>query len=68
MASLDLTGAQAALLHEYLERVLSDLSVEIAGTDRRDYREEIKAEREVLLAIQKKIALLIAPERPPAMH
>ncbi len=48
MPRIDLSNDHAAILKEYLERVLSDLSVEIAGTDRRDYREEIKAERVLL--------------------
>ena len=36
------------MLSEYLRNTISDLSVEIAGTDRHDYREEIKAERRLL--------------------
>lgn len=48
MPALQLTKDHVAVLSEYLRRTLSDLSVEIAGTDRQDYREEIKAERRLL--------------------
>jgi len=41
-------------------RVLSDLSVEIAGTDRKDYRDEIKAERALLQEIQEQLNGLVA--------
>ena len=48
MPLLDLNPIQAAVLKEYLERALSELSVEIAGTDRQSYLDEIKAERKEL--------------------
>lgn len=51
MSSLELNHEQQGILKEYLQRVLSDLSVEIAGTDRQQYREEIKAERRLLQEI-----------------
>lgn len=55
MAALNLNDNQTTILREYLERVLSDLSVEIAGTDRYDYREEIKAERALLQEVLLKL-------------
>jgi hypothetical protein len=51
MVSLELNTDDAALLKEYLERELSDLSYEIANTDRKDYRDQIKAQRDRLRAI-----------------
>lgn len=51
MPAIELNDEQTELLREYLRRLLSDLSVEIAGTDRKAYREEIKAERNVLREI-----------------
>jgi hypothetical protein len=58
MASLDLTAKETELLTGYMERVLSDLSVEISGTDKKDYREEIKAERAVLQSVFEKLKAL----------
>lgn len=55
MYSLDLNREQAAILRRYLKSALSDLSVEIAGTDRYEYREEIKAERELLEQVMAKL-------------
>ncbi len=65
MPSLELSNDQAALLKEYLERDLSDLSVEIAGTDKRAYREQIKAERQMLRAVFEQLAALV-PSEPSA--
>ncbi len=55
MSSLELNHEQQDILKEYLERVLSDLSVEIAGTDRKQYRDEIKAERRLLQEIMEQL-------------
>jgi acetolactate synthase small subunit len=49
--TLSLTHQQAHILRQTLESVLSDLSVEIADTDRKEYRDEIKAERDKLRQI-----------------
>jgi len=48
VVNLCLTAEQARLLRQTLESVLSDMSVEIASTDRKEYRDEIKDEREAL--------------------
>jgi hypothetical protein len=65
MPSLHLTSEELAILDEYLQRVLSDLSVEIAGTDRKTYREEIKAERRLLQHIADQLTeLKDAPSYP----
>jgi hypothetical protein len=51
MIQLQLTAEDARLLEETLKHVLSDLSVEIAGTDKKAYRDEIKDHRAALQAI-----------------
>jgi len=43
--NLELSEPQRAALQEVLESYLSDLSVEIADTDRKEYRDEIKDRR-----------------------
>lgn len=48
MFNLELDAVEAKALHELLKQHLSDMSVEIAGTDRKAYRDEIKGEREIL--------------------
>lgn len=58
MPRLDLSHTHAAILCEYLKRELSDLSVEIAGTDRKNYRDEIKAERRLLRDVLEKLERL----------
>ena len=55
MITLELTSAEAAALRETLRHDLSDMSVEIAGTDRKAYRDEIKLERELLQGIVERL-------------
>jgi hypothetical protein len=55
MTTIVLTDHQAATLLEYLQSALGELSVEIAGTDRKSYRDEIKAERSVLSEVLHKL-------------
>lgn len=45
---ISLTNADAGMLREMLEDYLSDLRMEVAGTDSRDWREALKR-REALL-------------------
>lgn len=45
---LDLNDAEATILSETLEAVLSDLRMEIADTDSMDYRTMLKGRKEVL--------------------
>lgn len=52
MKDISLTDEQAAALHDLLERVLSDLSFEIASTDLKSFRDGIKDQRDQLKAIQ----------------
>ena len=58
MPSLELSNDELEILEEYLKRVLSDLSVEIADTDRQSYREEIKAERRLLQQVVEQLTYL----------
>lgn len=46
--NLDLSQAEATILSETLEAVLSDLRMEIADTDSMDYRTMLKGRKEVL--------------------
>jgi hypothetical protein len=55
MTTLELTRAQARVLRTTMKTILSDLSVEIAGTDKKSYREEIKAERAILQEIMSRL-------------
>lgn len=55
MIHLDLDATERSTLMETLESYLSDLSYEIADTDSFDYREELKAKRDVLNKILKAV-------------
>jgi hypothetical protein len=48
MPRIELTPEDAATLHEVLESYLSDLRMEIAGTDSMDFRELLKAKERFL--------------------
>ena len=48
MIHLDLDATERSILMETLESYLSDMSYEIADTDRLEFREELKAKRDVL--------------------
>ena len=48
MAKLILTGKEEMMLKEILESFLSDLRMEVADTDSKKYREDLK-EQEVFL-------------------
>jgi hypothetical protein len=51
MKEIALNENEIAALITVLESTLSDLSYEIADTDRKKYRDEIKAQRDVLAKI-----------------
>lgn len=51
MPQLDLTDDQATCLREVLEGYLSDLSAEIAQTDRKDFRDGLKETKRTLETI-----------------
>ncbi len=48
MIQLDLSDSERRTLLEMLESVLSDLRMEIADTDRKDFRDMLKARKAVL--------------------
>lgn len=48
MLNLDLSPPEQAVLRDVLQTALSDLSTEISGTDAKDFRDDLKARREVL--------------------
>ena len=48
MIQVDLDTTERTILMETLESYLSDMSVEIADTDRLEFREQLKARRDVL--------------------
>lgn len=56
MPSLELSDDQSVVLRDQLERVVTELTEEIAATDGREYREKIKTRRRVLQEILQKLA------------
>lgn len=60
MIHLQLNENERAILVELLENCISDLRVEITGTDSLDYKEMLKQKKEVLMKLQQ--ALLIEKE------
>ena len=53
---LELSDHEAQILHETLRSVLSDLSVQIADTDRKAFRDGLKLRRDLLRAIFERLA------------
>lgn len=48
MHRLDLTSEEAYVLRDTLQSYLSDLRMEIADTDRRDFRDQLKHRKGIL--------------------
>jgi hypothetical protein len=48
MVKIELTSEEAEVLVEVLTTCISNLRMEIADTDRKDFREEIKERKELL--------------------
>lgn len=61
MVELDLTEEERQILHDVLQSYLSDLRMEIADTDRMDFRDMLKDRKAV---VQKAMDSLGAPVRP----
>jgi hypothetical protein len=59
MVKLELAGEQAGELAEILRSVLSDLRMEVANTDRKDWRDVLKRREQFLNEV-------IARLQPPA--
>ena len=55
MTTLELNDNEAAALRELLDRVLGDLSVEIADTDLKTFRDSLKEKRDHLNAIKSQL-------------
>ena len=51
MATLTLTSEQLQLLINVLQHYLSELQTEIAHTDKREFRDELKEQKQSLLRI-----------------
>lgn len=51
MIQIDLTGEETEILRAVLESYLSDLRMEIADTDRMDFREGLKHRKAVLMKV-----------------
>ena len=58
MPDISLNDEQASALGELLDRVLGDMSVEIADTDLKSFRDDLKGRREQLQAIRAQPAAL----------
>lgn len=56
MIHLDLTDAEADILKEALQSMLKNLSYEIADTDSKDFRDGLKARRDVLVKVQQALS------------
>lgn len=52
---INLEEKEAETLKEILESDLSDLSMEITGTDRMEYREKLKEKRNVIYKVLKSV-------------
>ncbi len=51
MVTLDLTEDEAKVLRIVIDSYLSDLRMEIADTDRKDFREMLKHRKQVLIKV-----------------
>jgi len=59
MPILELTGPEAELLQQLAEEWLSDLRMEIASTDRLDYREALKWKESLLRDVLERLGTAI---------
>jgi hypothetical protein len=51
MLNLELSDSEQALLRDVLENAVSEMGTEISGTDSKDFRDDLKDRREVLLKV-----------------
>ncbi len=56
MSKLTLTGKEEWMLMQILESYLSDLRMEVADTDRKGYRDELKVEEAFLKELIAKLS------------
>ena len=59
MVHLDLEDNEARLLSEFIDSTLSNLSYEIRDTDTKDFRDALKARRDVLVRVKEALASAI---------
>ncbi len=62
MIHLELTEQDAAILRQTIQTALGELSYEIANTDSQEFRDALKARRDVLAELEKRLA----PDDPGA--
>jgi hypothetical protein len=62
--SIDFTSAERKLLREMIDGMLSELRMEIADTDRLEYREMLRARKVVLQRVLDAMDVLPEPEVP----
>jgi hypothetical protein len=55
MIQIELTSENAEMLREIISTYLSDLRMEIAGTENMDFREELKKKEEFLNEILRRL-------------
>jgi hypothetical protein len=63
MVQLDLTDAELEVLIDVLEIAVSNLRMEIADTDNKDFRDMLKARKGVLLKVIEELKAA-EPDRP----
>ena len=63
MMRLELSNAEERILREVLESTLSDLRMEMADTDSKDFRDTLKERKRVL----EKVLAAMGPPRPGAV-
>ena len=63
MAQIELTYTEIDLLHEILQKSFSELSWEIAFTDRKDFRELLKKRKEFMEGFIQRLKRELMPER-----
>jgi len=56
MIRIELTDSEATTLQEVLDSYLSDLRMEIADTDRMEFRESLKAKKKVVEGVLGRLA------------
>lgn len=59
MIHLDLADEEARILSELIESTLSNLSYEISDTDTKEFRDGLKAKRDVLVKVKEALASAI---------
>jgi hypothetical protein len=56
MVHLDLADDEARILSEFIESTLSNLSYEISDTDSKEFRDALKAKRDILVKVKEALS------------